>query len=51
MDPAQFKEISKDPDYYTKYEADKKQLETAMQDWEKLSMKIEQKTAELNTLQ
>lgn len=51
MDPEQFKEISKDPEYYTKYEADKEKLERAMLVWEELSTKIESKTDELNALQ
>ena len=51
MDPEKFKEISKDPDYYAKYEADKEKLERAMQVWEELSLEIETKTNDLNKLQ
>ena len=51
MDHERFKEISKDPEYYLKYEADKGKLERDMLVWEELSTKIESKTNELNALQ
>lgn len=34
LDPEKFKELSKDPEYYEKYEAQKKELEKAMKKWE-----------------
>lgn len=39
-DPAQFHELTKDPNFYTNYEQMKKQLEAEMQNWEKLSGQV-----------
>jgi len=51
LDPDRFKEISKDPDYYTKYEADKKQLEKLMKTWEKHQLDLETAESKLAELQ
>jgi len=51
LDPETFKEISKDPDYYTKYEADKKQLEKLMKTWEKHQLELEEAEQNLAALQ
>ena len=51
LNPTKFKEISADPHYYTKYEADKKVLEKLMKTWENLQQELEQKTAEANLYQ
>ncbi len=51
LNPTKFKEISADPHYYTKYEADKKVLEQLMKTWENLQQELEQKTAEANLYQ
>ena len=50
-DPEKFKELSKDADFYEKYEARKKDLEKMMKDWEKAQEEfhlLEQKKAELD---
>ncbi|WP_421750581.1 ABC-F family ATP-binding cassette domain-containing protein [Croceimicrobium sp.] len=50
-DPEQFKELSKEVDFYEKYEARKKELEKMMKDWEKAQLayhQLEQKKAELD---
>ncbi len=41
-DPEQFKELSKEPDFYEKYEADKAKLEQMMLDWEKAQEALQQ---------
>ncbi len=52
QDPETFKEISKDPDFYSKYEAQKDQLKTLMSQWEKWHselQKAERAKAELES--
>lgn len=49
-DPAKFKELSKDPDYYAKYEAKKKDLEKLMEEWETLAAEVEENEIKLNAL-
>ncbi len=48
LDAEKFKEISKDPDYFTKYEADKKSLEKLMKKWEHDAFELEEKETELD---
>lgn len=40
-DPVKFKELSKEPGFYDKYEAKKQKLEKLMEDWEKWQKKLE----------
>ena len=40
-DPLKFKELSKEPGFYDKYEAKKQKLEKLMADWEKWQKKLE----------
>lgn len=50
-DPEKFKDLSKEPDFYEKYEARKKALEQLMAEWEKAQErlhKMELKSAEAN---
>ncbi len=42
QDPVQFQELSKEPDFYRKYEARKQDLETLMLEWEEWQEKLEQ---------
>ncbi len=41
-DPVQFKELSKEPGFYDKYEAKKAKLEKLMKEWEKGQKKLEE---------
>ena len=41
-DPAKFKELSKEPGFYDKYEAKKSKLEKAMADWEDWQLKLDE---------
>ncbi len=41
-DPEAFKELSQEPDFYEKYEADKQRLEKMMQDWEKAQALVQE---------
>ncbi len=41
LDPEQFQKLSKQPDFYEKYEAKKAKLEKAMADWEKWAAKLD----------
>ncbi|WP_417589395.1 ATP-binding cassette domain-containing protein [Owenweeksia hongkongensis] len=41
LDPGQFQKLSKEPDFYEKYEAKKVNLEKAMADWEKWAAKLD----------
>ncbi len=41
LDPEQFKELSKDPDYFQKYEAKKAKLDKKMEEWEKAERKLQ----------
>lgn len=50
-DPVRFKELSKDPDYFTKYENDKQKLEKLMLDWEALGEELEITQNKLNELE
>lgn len=50
QDPEQFKEISKDPDFYASYEKQKADLQVLMEEWEKWHQKLqkaEKKKAEI----
>ncbi len=40
-DPVKFKELSKEPDFYDKYEAKKTKLDNNMKEWEKWQKKLE----------
>lgn len=40
-DPVKFKELSKEPGFYDKYEAKKQKLEGLMEDWEKWQTKLQ----------
>ncbi len=51
MDPEKFKEMSKDPDYFEKYEKDKQRLESLMLNWESLSEELESIQTKLEELQ
>jgi ATP-binding cassette subfamily F protein 3 len=50
LDPEKFKELSKDPNYYTKYEAKKQALEKVMTEWEELAEQAETTEQQLNAL-
>ncbi|AEV33750.1 ATPase component of ABC transporters with duplicated ATPase domain [Owenweeksia hongkongensis DSM 17368] len=45
LDPGQFQKLSKEPDFYEKYEAKKVNLEKAMADWEKWAAKLDKALA------
>ena len=40
QDPEEFKEISKDPDFYAKYEKQKVDLQQLMEEWETWQQKL-----------
>jgi len=50
LDPEKFKELSKDPNYYTTYEAKKAALEKVMTEWEELAEQAETTEQQLNAL-
>ncbi|WP_417600051.1 ABC-F family ATP-binding cassette domain-containing protein [Owenweeksia hongkongensis] len=45
LDPEQFQRLSKEPDFYEKYEAKKVKLEKAMADWEDWQLKLDEALA------
>ncbi|WP_417612578.1 ABC-F family ATP-binding cassette domain-containing protein [Owenweeksia hongkongensis] len=46
LDPEQFQKLSKEPDFYEKYEAKKVKLEKAMSDWEDWQLKLDEALAD-----
>lgn len=46
QDPVQFQELSKEPDFYQKYEEKKSKLEGMMEKWEKAQQELEKATEE-----
>ncbi len=50
-DPEKYKELTKDPDYYAKYEAKKAKLQENMQSWEDWQEKLETATAQKQTIE
>jgi ATP-binding cassette subfamily F protein 3 len=50
LDPEKFKELSKDPNYYSTYEAKKSALEKVMTEWEELAEQAETTEQQLNAL-
>ena len=50
MHPEKFKELSKDPDYFEKYEKDKQRLEALMLNWETLGADLDAIQAKLDEM-
>lgn len=50
MNPEKFKELSKDPDYFEKYEKDKQRLEALMLSWETLGEDLDELQTKLDEL-
>ena len=51
MNPEKFKEMSKDPEYFEKYEKDKQRLEALMLSWESLGEELDNVQNKLSSLE